>query len=324
MVAAEYELTLDVVEATPGVSAVAGGDGVLMASGSPGTRRFSDDPAHRGNRHEVSAGFFAVSGSRLLAGREFTEGEVRSRALVGILDPAGLAQVWPGVTPEAAVGRLLSLPGEPPRTIVGVAPRLIRNRRGEEARPSLFVPLGTRPRAYPGFLIRTAPGQPPPLEAIRERLSAAIGPRRVTARSVEQTLEPALQQPRFRAILFGAFGACALLLAVAGLYAIVSFDASLRRHEVGVRMTLGATTRGIVRMVIAGALRPVLVGAIIGTVIAVWAAQFLEAYLYHVDPHDPWTMAGVVLTLIASSAAAAWVPARRAARTDPAVVLRAE
>jgi ABC-type antimicrobial peptide transport system permease subunit len=146
----------------------------------------------------------------------------------------------------------------------------------------------------------------------------------VTSRSVEEALQPALKEPRFRAILFGAFAACALLLAVAGLYAIVSFDASLRRHEVGVRMTLGATRRGIVRMVLAGALTPVVAGVVIGVGVAAWAAQYLESYLYQVNPHDPLTMAVVAVTLLGAGAVAAWLPARRAARTDPAVVLRAE
>jgi predicted permease len=319
-----YEQVLEAARSTPGIVGIAGGDSVIMTSGSGGTHSFSSDPTHRGVRHEISPGFFREARTELLAGREFTAEEARTRALVGVLDPAGLAQVWPGVTPASAVGRYLVLPGEPPRQIVGIAPRLIRNRRGEDIRPSLFVPLGTRPRAYFAVAIRTRPGQPPPVDALRERISARIGPRRVTASSIEEALQPALKQPRFRAVLFGAFATCALLLAVAGLYAIVSFDASLRRHEVGVRMTLGATARGIVRMVIVGALKPVLAGVLLGIAAAAWASKYLEGFLYQVDPHDPRTLAVVAATLIGAGLVAAWLPARRAARTDPAVVLKAE
>jgi ABC-type antimicrobial peptide transport system permease subunit len=151
-----------------------------------------------------------------------------------------------------------------------------------------------------------------------------VGARSVAGLAVQDALEPSLKDPRFRAVLLGAFAVCALLLAAAGLYALAAFEVSLRRYEMGVRLTLGASAREIQRLVVFEALRPVVVGAAIGAVVAVWAGKFLQSFLYKVDAHDPWTMGLVALVLIMTAVAAAWMPARRAARTDPAVVLRAQ
>jgi ABC-type antimicrobial peptide transport system permease subunit len=104
---------------------------------------------------------------------------------------------------------------------------------------------------------------------------------------------------------------------------LTTSDAVQRRHETGVRMAMGATGTDIRRAVIGGALRPVVAGAAAGLVVTWWAAQYLQSFLFEVDARDPWTYALVALVLVATAVVAAWVPARHAARTDPASVLRA-
>jgi len=296
----------------------------VMTNGATAMRGFSKDRNIRGARYEVGAGFFRLAGTELVAGREFAGEEVQALAPVAMINEAGLALVWPGVTSKDAVGRVLTLTDEAPRTIVGVVPQLRRNAHGDPEEAALYVPLGNEPAFYGEALLRMAPGVSPPLDQIRQRVTTRIGPRTAAVTSVQASLEPSLQDPRFRAVLLGTMALCALLLAGAGLYAIASFDVSQQRHEMGVRMTLGASATEIQRHVILGALRPTLVGVLCGIVGGWWAAQVIESFLYKTDHRSPLTLAVVAVVLLCTATFAAWIPARRASRTDPAVVLRAQ
>jgi hypothetical protein len=318
-----YREMLEVAATVPGVVAVTGGD-TVMGTGSGYVYSFGEDKSLRGNRMEVASGFFAMVRTPLIAGREFTADEVASLAPVAMLNPDGVAQLWPGVRPPDAIGRFVTLANETPRIVVGIVPRLLKNGRGEDHRAMLYVPLGTRPRYYSSFLVRMAPELAPPVDLLRARLSDRVGPRQVSIGRVASMLDTPLAEPRFRAVLFGVFAVCALLLAAAGLYALATFEVSLRRYEMGVRMTLGASARQIRHAVITGALRPVVAGVVVGGLIALWAGGYLQAYLYRTHERDPWIWGLVAVILVGTASVAAWLPARRASRTDPASVLRAQ
>jgi ABC-type antimicrobial peptide transport system permease subunit len=169
-----------------------------------------------------------------------------------------------------------------------------------------------------------APGIVPDSRALDAALDARLGNSTVRAEAVLDSMTPFLQRPRFQAALFGALAAIALVLCAVGLYAVASFEVSRRRHEMGLRLALGATTRHLRRVVIRDAVRPVVLGVVAGTVAAFWAGQFLQAFLVGVDARDPWTLGLVVTVLIATAVAAAWLPARRASLVDPATTLRAQ
>jgi hypothetical protein len=319
----EYEAALEIAAGIPGIVAVAGGDAVISSGRT--VYSFTSDDSIRGARYEVDAGHFAKLGTRLLAGREFGDAEVRARANVGLLNPAAVQAVWPGTRVADAVGRSLVLSGEPARTIVGIVPPMTRGTRGDETRdrPQLYVPLGTRPRFYSMFLARAEPGRDLPLELLRSRIAERLGPRRIAIASATTRLDGAITDPRFRTVLFAVFAICALLLAAAGLYALAAFDVATRRYEMSVRMSLGASRQQVHALVIGGTVRPVVLGLAIGGLAAAWLAGFLEAYLYKTAPRDPWAFASVAVVLTATAVLAAWIPARRAARVDPAAVLRA-
>jgi ABC-type antimicrobial peptide transport system permease subunit len=120
----------------------------------------------------------------------------------------------------------------------------------------------------------------------------------------------------------GFFGLLALILASLGLYGLVSFGASRRTREVGIRMSLGAEKSSVTRMVIRDGLSPVWIGSGLGLGGALVLARLAERFLIGVSPLDPWTLMGIPLLLAAVSLAAAWMPARRAARVDPVRALR--
>jgi ABC-type antimicrobial peptide transport system permease subunit len=140
---------------------------------------------------------------------------------------------------------------------------------------------------------------------------------------VTEQLAPWLDRPRFQTALFGSLATIALVLAAIGLYAIAAFECAAGRYEAGVRLALGATRADIRRHLLTFALLPVLAGAALGLVFAWWAARYLQSFLFEVDARDPWTLMLVATALIATAVLAAWVPARRAAQTDPVTVLRA-
>jgi ABC-type antimicrobial peptide transport system permease subunit len=168
------------------------------------------------------------------------------------------------------------------------------------------------------------PGRALDTRVLRSALTSRVGAATVDVRYLPATLEPYFVDPRFRAVLLGALALTGLILAAVGLYAVASAEVSLRRYETGVRLALGASITDIARRVIVDTSRPVLTGVAIGLAFSYWSAQFFQSFLHRVDGRDPWTYALVALTLIATGVAAAWLPARRAASTDPVTVLRAQ
>jgi ABC-type antimicrobial peptide transport system permease subunit len=218
-------------------------------------------------------------------------------------------------------GLQLPLANESPRLIVGVVANLLEY-YGATPTPSLYVPLGADPSAYGSLLIRMAPGVVPSAAALQQTAVGIIGQTAVTITPATEGMDVMLADPRFRAVLLALFAVCALVLAAAGLYALASFEAATRRAEMGIRLALGASARRLRRLILGETLRPVLLGSIVGLVAAYWAASFVQAFWYQVDARDLWTFALAAFVLVATALVAAWLPARRAARTDPAIVLR--
>jgi putative ABC transport system permease protein len=238
-------------------------------------------------------------------------------------------RLWPNDAPERAVGRQLTpvadtQPGslrQPSRQIIGVVAD-IRSRPDAAPEPMVFAPI-----AVPGFFqlhfaVRTSTPASPDEDQLRRQLAGPFGVTGVNIDPAGDRIASSLREPRARAILFGSFGIVGLVLASIGLFAVASFHVAQRRYELGVRSALGASARSIRRMVIADAVRPIAVGALAGVVAAYWVAEFVQSFVHQIDARDPWTLAIVVTTLISTAVLASWLPARRAASIDPAVVLR--
>jgi ABC-type antimicrobial peptide transport system permease subunit len=129
---------------------------------------------------------------------------------------------------------------------------------------------------------------------------------------------------RFPMLLLAAFGTVALTLAIVGVYGVVSYVVTQRTREIGIRVALGARRAQVIRLVLLGALGPVLAGVALGAVGAVFAARLLGTLLYEVQPGDPAVLAGIATLLTGAAAAASLVPGARATRVDPMTVLKAE
>jgi ABC-type antimicrobial peptide transport system permease subunit len=143
-----------------------------------------------------------------------------------------------------------------------------------------------------------------------------------TSVTFDQTIGATVTQERLIAMMSGFFGALALLLAGIGLYGIVAQAVSARRMEIGLRMALGAQPTGIVRLVFRRVGVLIVAGLAFGLAGSWWAARLVAPLLFQIEPRDPATFGGTAAVLVAVGMLAAWVPARRAARLDPATVLR--
>ena len=132
------------------------------------------------------------------------------------------------------------------------------------------------------------------------------------------------EQPRLLVMILAGLGALALVLAVIGIYGVVSYSVAQRTQEIGVRMALGATGRQVVRMVVRQALVPIAAGVVIGSAVALALGSVIQSLLFEVSPRDPVTLAAIAVSLALVGLVASLVPARRATRVDPLVALRNE
>jgi ABC-type antimicrobial peptide transport system permease subunit len=146
----------------------------------------------------------------------------------------------------------------------------------------------------------------------------------VDTKTMEEHLAVTLLPARLGALFSAVFAAVALVLASIGLYGVVSYAVASRSREMGIRMSLGADARGVVIMMVRGGMRLVLIGGAIGMVLAIGASTVLQSLLYGVKVLDPVTFMGVPAVLLGVALLAAWIPARRASRVDPARTLRTE
>ena len=275
------------------------------------------------NLEAVHPTYFSTFQVPLVRGRAFTHDDREGAPDVAIVSEDLAARTWPGLDP---IGKRLKF-GRPDskeawRTVVGVA-RPTRYRELAEPRPTLYLPAPQFMVSARTLVLRTTL----PLARVAELARASVaavdpGTRVTRLRSFTELAAAPLARPRFNAFLIGAFGLSALLLAAIGLYAVMAAHVRQRYAELGVRMALGATAGDLRRLVLGEGLRLAIAGAVIGMAGAVAAGRVLRSLLFGVTPLDPLSLLGAAALLIAAAALACDLPARRAMRLDPLVVLR--
>jgi len=159
---------------------------------------------------------------------------------------------------------------------------------------------------------------------VREQIAGIDPTVPVQIETLKQSVSKLADRPRFETALLGFFALCGLLMAVIGLYGLISFMAVARTQEIGVRMALGATREDILRLIAGEGVRLIVLGGVMGLATALAATQLLKSLLYNVGPHDPFLYAAAMLLLALVALAACWIPARRAASIDPMQSLRTE
>lgn len=275
----------------------------------------------------VSPGYFRTLGMPVRLGRDFTDADRQGAPAVVIVNEALARRYFPG---QEAVGGWLQLgdpdPGTPRLTIVGVVPDVHYTGLHTAPAPTIYVPYAQN-RWWPSmYLLVQTHGEPGALVPDVRRAVTGVDPL-VPMRDVltiDRLLGESVAEPRFRALLLGAFALITLLLAVAGIYGVLSYTVAQRRRETAIRMALGAQRADVVRLVLRDGMRLAAAGLAIGLALAALATRPLGALLFELPPLHLPTYAAAALLLGAFALLACLVPARRATRADPMVAMRSE
>jgi putative ABC transport system permease protein len=331
------------IEAIPGVESAA------MASALPlwgGVDMIFDIPGRRpakGNQFTgdiewriVSPQYFEALRIPLLSGRLFHEQEARRTV---IIHQAMAREYWPK---DNTVGRTIIIgPGlglkyrEGPAEIVGVVGNVRSWTLEQPFEPTMYQMPSQVPDAtmavvngqWPAaFIVRTRPGVAPMSvgQAVERVLLARDRLGIDKARTMEQVVQDSTANRKFTLLLMGLFAVAALVLALIGLYGVISYSVAQRIHEIGVRIALGAQRGDVHRLVLGRGLALAITGVVIGTASTLAVTRLLSSLLYGVNPRDPLTIVVVSAVLMVTAMLACYVPARRAARVDPMVALRQE
>ena len=277
----------------------------------------------------ATAGYFPAIGSRLLRGRLFNQFDTLSSLRVAIINDEMAKRHWPNEDP---IGKKFTLrsggraePGPVTLEIAGVVTDLRQDGLDKVPRPEFFRPHSQSPTGSLIYVVRTrsdASALIPTLRASIWQTSPEQPFYAVT--TMDQLVSDSLKARRFNLVLLAAFAGLALILALTGVYGVMSFVTRQRTHEIGVRVALGAKTRDIASLVLKHGFRLAIIGTVIGAVAAFALTRLMSALLFGVTATDPATFAIVVVLLPAVALLACYLPARRAMKIDPLVALRYE
>jgi predicted permease len=275
----------------------------------------------------VEPDFFRTFGIPLVAGRDFNADDRKEKSPVFIVNEAFARKAFGSLD---VVGQRLSALRESDRPvwgeIIGVAGNVRALDPGAEAKPEIYGPFAQTHQAEGVFLVfRTKPEPLAIVAAIEDRIWSLDKDRPVTSiKTIERQMEENTGAPRSQSVLLGIFGGLGFVLAVVGVYGVMSYVVSQQTREIGIRMALGAEREKVLRMVIVHGLKLTLTGVAIGVGVSLTLTRFMRSQLLGVSTTDPMTFGGVAMLLIAVAVAACFVPAQRAMRVDPMVALRYE
>lgn len=274
----------------------------------------------------VTPGYFRTMGIPLLQGRTFTNRDTPSSLPVVIVNEALARKYYPN---ESAIGKRIrpsisATSATPWREIVGVVGNTKLGGLAESFQPEYYLPFAQF-SVFSTIVLRTRGKPLTMIPAVRTVIASMD--RNVPVYDVstmENYLSSSIARSRFSTLLLGLFGALALLLAVVGIYGVVSYSVSQRTHEIGIRMAIGAGRADVLQLIIGKGMLLAVVGVGLGIIGALALTRSISSLLYSVKPADPVTFAAVSLILIAVAFVACYIPARRAAKVDPMVALRHE
>jgi len=325
-----YNELLRQTQTLPGVSAVAISSalppqatrlGPILAEGQPVV-----PVAHRPfvNIQTISPGYAKVLRVPLERGREFTPEDNQTVPTYAIVNQAFVRRFWPSENPIGKHIWLGTLPK--PLEVVGVFGDIKNNGLAAESAPELMLPFPSLPWSHLRLSLRAAGGNPMSLvSAVRARLARIDANLPVMhAATLAEILADSRAQSRFTVALFAIFSAVALILALVGIYGVISYAVAQRTQELGIRMALGATRADVLKLVLGRALALASAGIAIGLIAPFTLTPLMSSLLYKISPADPLTLAASAVLFLLAALLASYIPARRAMRIDPADALRYE
>jgi predicted permease len=327
--------------ATPGVTHAAFSNSLPFGGGEalssfPVVRRDGSSMQVQTGVRQVSPGYFAAMGQRVVEGRGFTLDDARAPEPVAIVNREFARKYLDG----RAVGWTLpgrAKPGQSsamavPRPIVGVVEDTVRRDVTDVPQPEVYYTVSHAPDATSlqqvlasdlDLVVRTSSDPRVLVPSLRDIVSAAAPTAPLeSVMTMRDRVSESLAKPRFYAILLGTFAVFALLIAGVGLFGVLSYSVALRAREIGVRTALGAQVADIIAMIVRQAIAIAGIGLTAGLLASFWLTAALQRFLYGVTAHDAATFGAVALLLVIVAILASVFPARRAARVDPVSVLR--
>lgn len=328
-IASTVDEVLTRVRAVPGVSdaAAAGNlpfsnhnsDGFLIEGRTP--------PANAGAETQtaevpVTPNYFRTLSIRLEYGRDFSSADRDNTLPVAIVDEALASRYWKGAD---AIGKRMRFTGDTTwLTIVGVVASVRDQDAATEPMPHTYTPYTQSGGLRPTLAIRITGDPPATIASVRHAIASVEPAAPLDVRPLSDAVSQALDSRRLTEILLGGFAALALLLAAVGIYGVMSLYVAHRQREFGIRLAIGAAPARVQRLVLGEGLALAIVGVVIGTAVAGFATRWLRSILFEVSPTDPLVYSLLALLLLAVAFLSCYLPARRAARSDPLLALRAE
>jgi putative ABC transport system permease protein len=273
--------------------------------------------------HYISPEYFAVIRAPLVAGRSFNEFDTKQSEPVAIINQTAVRRYWIGRNP---IGSRINIgdQGKPAwLTIVGIAGDIRTSDLASEMSSELYLPHTQASNRAMSLIIRTASDPMPLIPEVRSLVREVDKDRPLwNLSSMQQLISDSVAGPRFNATLILTFAALALLLALLGIYGVFSYAVAQRTQEIGIRMALGASRRGVMKLVVRQGLIVAIIGIALGIGGAVALTGLLSSMLFGVTPTDPYILAVCAILMLLVALAATWLPAARASRVDPMAALR--
>jgi predicted permease len=320
-----YQSVSSQLRTLPGVTAVTAINRPALQPGSIGDvtieGRTKADAAVA-TYHRIMPGYFSTLGIPLLDGRDFTDRDGTSER-VAVVSASFARRFWPQ---GHALGQRIKIgpPGsEPWLRVIGVVGD-VRTETVEGAMGlATYEPHAQRPWNGMFVMVRTA-GDPMAMMSTIRRTVREVEPEVIISQvaTMEERIGKVVAARRFYTMLVGAFAVSTLLLAAIAVYGVLAYAVRSSAREIGIRAAMGATPATLGRAVLADGLRAGAIGLALGLIIAAVSASAMRALLFEVTPADPWSYIATAALLLSVAAASSWLPARRAARVDPATVLR--
>jgi predicted permease len=328
-----YQRMIPQLQALPGVESAAVTEAVPMGDAPESTGfRIPDHPVHDvraspiANYTIVSPDFFATIGTPLLRGRNFLETDTADSVPVVIVNEAMAKKYWPG---KDVLGKQIDVPAQhAPMIIVGVVANMKHLSMREDPGPEMYVPYTQD--VWPSMALMQV--------VLRTQAApdSVIGQARAAVQSVDRDLpiakvttlstltDTSMAQSRFSMLLLGFFAVLALVLALVGIYGVISYSVIQRKQEIGIRIALGAQRHRVFGMILGYGLRMAALGVVIGLLVSFAVTRAMSSFLYGIKPADPVTFVTLSLFLTITALLACYLPARRAASVDPMRALRTD
>jgi putative ABC transport system permease protein len=272
----------------------------------------------------VSPAYFRAVGIRVTKGREFTRMDDAGAPLVAIVDEALAARLWPGREPLGLTLRRWD--GDPPREVVGVVRTALQDELTEAPPGTVYFPEAQFPADGAQTLIVRTARPAAEIAGVIQHEIGRIDPNvpLYDAASFDAVLTRAISGHRAASAMLGVFGALALVLAAVGMFGVTAHAVSSRTREIGIRVSLGARTVDIIRLFVGAGLGHALIGVALGIAASAALSRVLSGFLFGLSATDATTFVAAALILCGVAMLASFLPARRAARVEPTVALRAE